>query len=584
MYFSTLIDENRVSVCKTEITLGTSTPTASSSSCSSATVYVSSSQSSTSSILSDDLNSISSHCTLSQPEIRSVPQPSGHDYSKIIESIKSLFPENTIIHSHYRCSVSPCSLPVLKTKRVFKHKWCSDRDLTYDKTSNIWWLLYEDDKGMYCFLCRKHHATNKQNKQKTFGLVPAVRYQIDALRDHAVGQKHKDAVEAEMIRRVSVFDKALAEKTSLQTDVLHAAFTALYWLVQVGMAYRNFRSLLNMMRIIGLQKLTHFQHESLWSTRGMLLVIAEVVKENILKDVQDSSCFGIMVDDVTDIAVMEQNVIFIQYFSKTTHAAEIKFLAVNNLLEGDATNANANTITKCILSEVARCNLSTDQLTSIASDGAAVMVGRKNGVATQLKKVNPKLINIHCVCHKLALACGDANDTISYVKEFESLLLQLWKFFEYSCVRTAAFLKAQLALAGMNVPKDEKKRQLIGRKLQKACRTRWLSLDKSVQGVFQDYVAILLTLNQFDNDATGSGLRHKLRKMKFLSMLYIMKEVLPVLAKISKCFQRGMVSFAAIEPTISMAKDTLDEIVDNETPLKVNITNLLTNIFIWRIL
>ena len=26
------------------------------------------------------------------------------------------------------------------------------------------------------------------------------------------------------------------------------------------------------------------------------------------------------------------------------------------------------------------------------------------------------MLNVHCICHRLALACGDANDEVSYIK------------------------------------------------------------------------------------------------------------------------------------------------------------------------
>lgn len=37
------------------------------------------------------------------------------------------------------------------------------------------------------------------------------------------------------------------------------------------------------------------------------------------------------------------------------------------------------------------------------------MTGKKNGVTTKLKELNPVLISVHCICHKLALACTDTN-------------------------------------------------------------------------------------------------------------------------------------------------------------------------------
>ena len=54
------------------------------------------------------------------------------------------------------------------------------------------------------------------------------------------------------------------------------------------------------------------------------------------------------------------------------------------------------------------------------------MTGKRNGVAARLRADNKALINIHCICHRLALACGDANDNVSYIKQVERVLLQLW--------------------------------------------------------------------------------------------------------------------------------------------------------------
>ena len=47
------------------------------------------------------------------------------------------------------------------------------------------------------------------------------------------------------------------------------------------------------------------------------------------------------------------------------------------------------------------------------------MVGKENGVAAKLKREAKLLLNVHCICHRLALACGDANDQISYIKTVE---------------------------------------------------------------------------------------------------------------------------------------------------------------------
>ena len=54
-----------------------------------------------------------------------------------------------------------------------------------------------------------------------------------------------------------------------------------------------------------------------------------------------------------------------------------------------------------------------------------------NGVAARLKRVNNVMLNFHCICHRLALACCDSgNETeYEYIKEVEGMLTQIWKFF-----------------------------------------------------------------------------------------------------------------------------------------------------------
>ncbi len=488
--------------------------------------------------------------------------------SNMTELIASSFPDDIDrLHSFYHCTESVCKYEKAKGKKQFDHRWIFKRDLTYDSSTEVWWLLFVEGQGMYCLLCRLHQAKAKQNKSDAYAGTPAVRYQIGALTDHSSGQKHIDSVNSELLRRTSIFQSKIDERTLHQRDIIRSAFTALYWLVQRGMAYHNFKSMIELLRAIGLEKMEHFQHLSMWSAREILMVMGKQIKKSLLDEVRQGKVFGLMVDDVTDISVKEQNIMFIQYVSDGE--VKIKFLAVNDLLEGDSIRPDAKTITSTILKELEDSRLDVSSLMSLASDGASVMVGRKGGVATLLKKENPKMINVHCICHRLALACGDANSQLKYMATVEQLLVQLFKFLENSCVKTATYLKMQLSLRKLDLPEGQRKQQLIGRKLQRACRTRWLSTDRAVQGVWQDYSAILLTLGaeQFENDATAWGLLTKMRSIKFIGTIYILKEVLPILSNVSKCFQANQVSFARLVPAIECAKDELNKVATSLSPI-----------------
>ena len=232
---------------------------------------------------------------------------------------------------------------------------------------------------------------------------------------------------------------------------------SLYWQVQHGIAYRNFPSMLKLMRSIGLEKLEHFRHESLWSVRGILTTMGRVIKGKITKAASEARCYGLMVDDVTDIQVKEQNIIFIQYVQNTQ--VQIRFLAINDLMERDAVSPNAETITRTIKEEMTKSGLDSQKFLSLASDGASVMVGKNYGVSVLLKRTNQRLINVHCICHRLGLACGDSNNDIEYVLTIEHLLVQLYKWLENSCVKTAAYMKMQLRLQSMLLPAEESKKK-----------------------------------------------------------------------------------------------------------------------------
>ena len=90
-----------------------------------------------------------------------------------------------------------------------------------------------------------------------------------------------------------------------------------------------------------------------------------------------------------------------------------------------STSANSATIVKLIKEELSNDGLDTTKLGSLATDGASVMTGSRNGVAAKLRETVPTLINIHCICHRLALACNDANDNLTQISQVETVLQQL---------------------------------------------------------------------------------------------------------------------------------------------------------------
>lgn len=109
---------------------------------------------------------------------------------------------------------------------------------------------------------------------------------------------------------------------------------------------------------------------------------------------------------------------------------------------------------------------------------------------------------------------------------------------------------------------NENTKKAVTRKIQKACRTRWLSLGKAVKSLKQDYPAVLTTLRLLDDehhDAAAKGLFMRLNTFKFIATIYILNQVIPILDTVSKTFQKGSITFSHIAPNLAYAKMKLQE-------------------------
>lgn len=420
---------------------------------------------------------------------------------------------------------------------------------------------------MFCLLCRKHDVTNLQNKSKKFNTEPAVRFKRKSVEEHSTSQQHKAAVSAELLSRVSVFQKEFEEREKSKEDVYFNAFLALYWIAKEEIANTKFTSLLEVVEKMGLSNMKFFEHRSGGSVREMFILMGEMVKSEVVKKAQQAGSIGLLIDEVMDIAQREQLVSFIRYVDQDTYEVKTDFLAVNDILESSS-SANAETIKSVVVKQLSDCDLDINKLTGLSTDGASVMVGKENGVAAKLKREAKMLLNVHCICHRLALACGDANDHISYIKTVEKVLIQLWSFFHNSGKRTAAFTKAVIASAELQISHSAKKR--VVKRVKKATRTRWLSTESTVDGIFLNFAPLTQTLQNYSNerDPVAINLITQIKSKKFLGAVYLLHEVLPILSHLSRAFQKGNISFAVIAPSVEFILEELKSVAEKQSPLE----------------
>ena len=298
-------------------------------------------------------------------------------------------------------NLSPSELQKQKElKFKFNHNWLF-ADFTYSKQSGIHWLVFsEQTHGMFCVLCNKHGAQNERNKSKTYSSEPAMRFRKLALEEHAASKQHHAAITAEMLSQVSVFHKEYVNQINLRDEVLSNVFQACYFLAKHEISNRKLIPFLEFLEQVGLEDIQYFKHRSEYSVRERILTIGRTIKEMILEQVREAGIYGLLADDATDIAVMEQMFTFVSYINPLTSRQEVKFLFIEDVLnDPEADGANAGVLLKVLLKQLEDSELKIENLMSLASDGASIMTGQRNGLAAKLKAINSKIISFHCICH-----------------------------------------------------------------------------------------------------------------------------------------------------------------------------------------
>ena len=112
------------------------------------------------------------------------------------------------------------------------------------------------------------------------------------------------------------------------------------------------------------------------------------------------------------------------------------------------------------------------------------MTGCRGGVATLLRSLNNKMISVHCICHRLALASGQASNKVKYLKQMKENLLALWKYFHFSTVRAANLKTVQAIMESPEL------------KIVKAVDTRWLSLKAAIATLLRSLADVFVALQQ----------------------------------------------------------------------------------------
>ena len=182
-------------------------------------------------------------------------------------------------------------------------------------------------------------------------------------------------------------------------------------------------------------------------------------------------------------------------------------------------------------------------------DGAAPFSGKHTGVQARLKQHAPHAVYVHCHGHQLQLACIQAANATKGIDHVYTTLMTLWKFFHYSPKCAQSLKEVQKVL---NLPEL---------KIVKPSDTRWLSHERCVKAVKMSYSAIVLALDGIYNEnhrPEALGLSKILSKPSTLYAIFLLDEILPQTAKLSKALQAVHIDLSAISALVDNTLHMID--------------------------
>ena len=197
--------------------------------------------------------------------------------------------------------------------------------------------------------------------------------------------------------------------------------------------------------MLGLSDIASFTTRSPATIRSMIIVLSDIIKEELVKEIKESKGYACLIDKVTDISNVQNLLIFIRFYDMEKGMTVSKFVNTCDILgESETMSADALSIFLCLKNVLENnLGLNLEELIGFCLDGASVMTGKDNGVVARFKQIEEccGMLSVHCICHPLALACGDTGDDLKFTSDFKTTMIQLWMFFKNSQKHLNTFIK-----------------------------------------------------------------------------------------------------------------------------------------------
>ena len=205
------------------------------------------------------------------------------------------------------------------------------------------------------------------------------------------------------------------------------------------------------------------------------------------------------------------------------------------------------------------------KLVSFACDGAAVMVGKNNGVSALLQRhIKPSLITVHCFAHRLELSYKDSVKKVNLYDSVITLLMGLYYFYHKSPKQQQNLERSFVSL--QQVPAFSTR---VG-------GTRWVGhMVLAIETCLKSYKAIVNQLEdvaiQKVSKVNAAGKAHEyiklLKRPDVMGYIHVVLDVLKPLRILSSTLQSNQTTLADVDEKIQMTVGVLKSYKDSPGPM-----------------
>ena len=431
----------------------------------------------------------------------------------------------------------------------------------------LWMEYSEEEGGMFCSVCKKHG--NPPVQSRGAWVQRAINNWIKAtelMNKHALSEWHKAAVEKEVFAKMAErhgdiiegMVKVSEEEKRRNLELIKKLVRSLYFLVKHRIPHTTtFSDLITLQVDNGDKQLEQHKdagarnasYMSSLSIGEFLNSISHHLEQGLLSRLRKSPFLSILADESTDVASKEEMSICARWV-EGGKAVE-HFLSILR-----ARKVDAQSLTKCLLDFIRDKSIEIKKIRGLGFDGASTMSGAKSGVQLRVRLHAPSALYVHCRCHQLQLASVHAADEHTEVKRMFGTLLALWKTFHYSPKKAEKLTEIQKVLDAPEL------------KVIKPSDTRWLARERCVRAVRKSLPSLVVTFQEIYNengDAEAYGLARLLCKYKFVSCLYMLCDVLHILAGLQGSLQAKKFNLGLVPGMVESTIARLQEIKDKPT-------------------